>query len=47
MFLNFKAKKRKIIIVTVITIFVIYFSLVCALSDRRYLYIESAFKTVI
>ena len=27
MFLNFKAKKRKIIIVTVITIFVIYFSL--------------------
>lgn len=44
---NLKNVKRKVIFVIVISIFVIYFSLACALSDRRYLYIESAFKTVI
>ena len=44
---NLKNVKRKVIFIIVISIFVIYFSLACALSDRRYLYIESAFKTVI
>ena len=36
---NLKNVKRKIIFIIVISIFVIYFSLACALSDRRYLYI--------
>ena len=44
---NLKNVKRKVIFIIVISIFVIYFSLACALSDRRYLYIESAFKTVV
>ena len=44
---NLKNVKRKVIFIIVILIFAIYFSLACALSDRRYLYIESAFKTVV